>query len=296
LCVSEPFPRNAGRSARLASLVGRCYDESETATARGATTAGPCLPEDLQFNRPLLPGQLRLFAMDSSALEILFEDNHLLALNKPAGLATMGAARGSPTLLALARQYIKRKYHKPGNVYLGIVSRLDAPASGVVLMARTSKAARRLSRAFRERRVQKTYWVIVEGRVHARSATLEDYLARDQRLQRMAVVDSSTPHARPARLSFRRLCVAAAESLLEVELETGRKHQIRVQLARQGHPVLGDRKYGARGAFARGIALHARRLAVEHPTTGESVLITAPLPAAWQSLAVVRDAELSRRE
>ncbi len=234
--------------------------------------------------------------MAAFPLEILFEDNHLLALNKPAGLATMGASRGKPTLLGLARQYIKQKYHKPGNVYLGIVSRLDAPASGVVLMARTSKAARRLTRQFRRRRVQKTYWAVVEGRVQRPSATLVDWLARDEPQQRVAVAGPDAADAKPARLSYRRLFVAAAESLLEVDLQTGRKHQIRVQLARHGHPVLGDRKYGARQVLLGGIALHACRLVVEHPTTGRSIEITAPLPAAWQRIAAVRDSGLADSE
>lgn len=233
--------------------------------------------------------------MAAFPLEILFEDNHLLALNKPAGLATMGATGGKPTLFGLARGYIKRKYHKPGNVYLGIVSRLDAPASGVVLLARTSKAARRLAAQFRHGRVQKTYLVVVEGRVLRPADTLLDYLAHDEQRQRMAVVGADTPGARAARLSYRRLCVGATESLLEVELQSGRKHQIRVQLARRGHPVLGDRKYGARQAFACGIALHAWRLMVEHPTTGQSIALTAPLPAAWQRLAAVREAGFASR-
>ncbi len=231
--------------------------------------------------------------MDAFALQILFEDNHLLALNKPAGLATMGAIPGKPTLLGLARQYIKQKYHKPGNAYLGLVSRLDAPASGVVLMARTSKAARRLVRQFRQGRVQKTYWVVVEGRVLRPAARLVDYLARAEQQQRVAVVGRETPGGKAAYLSYRRLGMAAAESLLEVELQTGRKHQIRVQLACCGHPVLGDRKYGARQAFARGIALHARRLVVEHPTTGQPIALTAPLPAAWRRIAAVREAGLA---
>jgi len=242
------------------------------------------------------PSRIRLLAMKAPRLEVLLEDNHLLAFNKPAGLATMGAAAGKPTLVSLARQYIKRKYHKPGNVYLGVVSRLDAPVSGVVLLARTSKAARRLAQQFREGSVRKTYWAVVEGRVARSEATLVDWLKADQRRQRMAVVQTQSAEARQARLSYRRLHVGATESLLEVELQTGRKHQIRVQLAHCGHPVLGDRKYGARQAFAEGIALHARRLVVQHPTTAQPISICAPLPRVWRSLAVVRESALAAED
>src|SRR6185295_18908656 len=133
-------------------------------------------------------------------LEILYEDNHLLAVNKPAGLPTMGVANDRPSLLAEAKEYVRRKYNKPGNVYLGIVSRLDAPVTGVVLLARTSKAASRLSQQFRERDVEKCYWTIVEGPVEPGEGNLVDYLRKDERHRRMHVTGPNTPNAQRAEL------------------------------------------------------------------------------------------------
>ena len=225
-------------------------------------------------------------------LAILYEDNHLLAVNKPAMLPTMGVSEGRPSLLLSAKDYIRRKYAKPGNVYLGIVSRLDSPVTGVVLMARTSKAAARLSEQFRERDVEKTYWAIVEGVIEPTSGRLVDYLRKDERHRRMHVASASAPDAQRAELAYRvlmdepgapRLSERAWATLLEVRPHTGRKHQIRVQLAQAGFPVVGDRKYGSRREFASGIALHARRLVVEHPVQKSLLAIDAPLPAEWQA-------------
>ncbi len=219
-------------------------------------------------------------------MRILYEDNHLLAVLKPAGLATMGLAPGRPTLLELARQYVKARYNKPGNVYLGVVSRLDVPVSGVVLFARTSKAARRLTEQFRTRAVEKTYWAIVEGRIEPPSAELVDFVARDERSHGARILSRLAPEAREARLRYRHLKTLGDCSLVEIELETGRKHQIRLQLAHRGHPVLGDRKYGGRREFPAGIALHARRLVVTHPVQGRPVELIAPVPPAWRQFGV----------
>ena len=219
--------------------------------------------------------------MSDSAVNVIYEDNHLLALNKPAGLPTMGTPDGQPTLLTLAKDYVKQKYQKPGNVYLGVVSRLDAPVTGVVLLARTSKAARRLAEQFREHVVRKTYWVLVEGAIEPPSASYVDWLGQDERHRRMHVVGCTLPGAKEARLAYRRLSVFRAMSLVEVELETGRKHQIRLQLAHHGYPVVGDRKYGSRAPFPAGIALHARRLVVVHPVRGDALTLEAPLPKSW---------------
>ncbi len=218
-------------------------------------------------------------------LDILYEDNHLLAVVKPAGLATMGLADDQATLLSVARQYIKVRYHKPGNVYLGIVSRLDAPVTGVVLLARTSKAARRLTEQFRSREVEKTYWAVAEG-LAIPSGTLVDWLVHDERHRRMHVAAPETPGAKEARLSYRRLQTLAGRSLLEVQLDTGRKHQIRLQLAHHGHPIVGDRKYGSREPFPAGIALHARRLVITHPVKDERLELIAPLPASWNRFGI----------
>lgn len=224
--------------------------------------------------------------MEPSSLEILYEDNHLLALVKPAGLATMGLAEDQATLLTIAKQYIKEKYHKPGNVYLGVISRLDAPVTGVVILARTSKAARRLTEQFRTRVVEKAYWAVVEGLLRPETGTYVDWLGEDERHRRMHIVGRTIPGAKEARLSYRRLKALPDTSLVEIALETGRKHQIRLQLAHHGHPIVGDRKYGSQRTFPSGIALHARRLVVAHPVSGEPVELVAPLPRAWRAFSL----------
>ncbi len=218
-------------------------------------------------------------------LHILFEDNHLLVVNKPARLSTMGAGAGQTTVLSLAKDYIKRKYSKPGNVYLGVVSRLDSLVTGVLVFARTSKAAARLSEQFRGRDVAKTYWAMVEGLV-APAGRCTNWLLHDDQAERVRVVGPNTPDAKQALLSYRRLATAGGNSLLEIELETGRKHQIRVQLADHGCPILGDRKYGSSRTFPVGIALHARRLVIRHPISRDTLPLEAPLPSAWRSLAL----------
>jgi len=224
--------------------------------------------------------------MDSTELEVIYEDNHLLAVVKPAGLPTMGVAAERPSLLSVAKAYVKGRYNKPGNVYLGAMSRLDCPTTGVVLLARTSKAAARLSEQFRTRAVEKTYWALVSGRVAPAADMCQDWLAKDERHRRMHVVDPTHPGALEARLRYRTLEYLQGASWLEISLETGRKHQIRVQMARRGHPVVGDRKYGSRQPFPHGIALHARRLVCEHPIRHEPVELFAPLPASWRTWGV----------
>jgi 23S rRNA pseudouridine1911/1915/1917 synthase len=226
-------------------------------------------------------------------LEVLYEDNHLLAVNKPAMLPTMGVAEGQPSLLAAAKAYVRQKYAKPGNVFLGIVSRLDAPVTGVVLLARTSKAAARLAKQFRERFVEKTYWALVEGAIDPPSGHLTDYLRRDERHRRVHATSPHAPGAQLAELDYRTLGCAPGEprprertdvTILEVQPRTGRKHQIRVQLARAGFPIVGDRKYGNTHPFSAGIALHSRRLVLQHPVSKIPLAIEAPLPASWRSL------------
>jgi 23S rRNA pseudouridine1911/1915/1917 synthase len=215
-------------------------------------------------------------------LDVLYEDNHLLVVNKPAMLPTMGVADDRPSLLAVAKEYVRRKYNKPGNVYLGIVSRLDAPVTGVVLLARTSKAAGRLSEQFRERHVEKHYWAVVEGSVELSEGRLIDFLRKDERHRKMHVTSSDAPSAQRAELTYRVLNSEAAHSMLEVQLLTGRKHQIRLQLSHAGLPIIGDRKYGSIRQFASGIALHSRRLVIDHPVSKMKLEIEAPLPASWQ--------------
>ena len=217
-------------------------------------------------------------------LRVLYEDNHLLAVDKPAGLATMGVSADRPSLLGEARRYLKHKYNKPGNVYVGIVSRLDAPVTGVVLLARTSKAAARLTEQFRGGRVEKLYWAVVEGQPEPEQDLCVDWLRKDERHRRMHLAAAGQPAAKEARLRYRVLRPLGPNTLVEVQLETGRKHQIRLQLAARGWPVFGDRKYGARSVMSSGIALHARRLSLTHPVRQTPLQLTAPLPGAWHRL------------
>ncbi len=219
--------------------------------------------------------------MPKSKLHILYEDNHLLAVLKPAGMATMGVSDYKASLFSIAKDYIKRRYNKPGNVYLGVMSRLDTPVTGVVLFARTSKAAARLTEQFRTHAVEKTYWALVEGRLEPPAGSFTDYLGKDEPHHRMRIVGAGLEGAKLANLTYRKLSDIQGQSLVEIVLKTGRKHQIRLQFAHHGHPILGDRKYGSRQSFLLGIALHARRLAVAHPVKGELIALEAPLPDAW---------------
>ncbi len=219
--------------------------------------------------------------MASTPLPIVYEDNHLLAVAKPAGLATMGAAPGETTLLDLAKQHVKQKYNKPGEVYLGVVSRLDKPVTGLLLFARTSKAAARLTKAFGSRDVEKVYLATVAGEVAPRDEPVVHHLRKDDRNQRMHTTHADAPDAQRAELSYEVLLADSDKSLLAVRLHTGRKHQIRVQLAKLGHPILGDDKYGGQPNYAPGIALHAWRLGLEHPVRREPLSLACPPSEGW---------------
>jgi 23S rRNA pseudouridine1911/1915/1917 synthase len=218
-----------------------------------------------------------------AALEVLYEDNHLLIVNKPAGLATQGVTAGTASVVTRAKEYIKRKYKKPGNVFIGVVSRLDAAVSGALVLARTSKAADRLTKQFQSGQVEKYYYALVPGSPNPAAGELSHWLLKSDRERRMTIVPPRTRGAQHARLTYRILRETKQGTLLEVRLLTGRKHQIRVQLAEIGCVILGDRKYGNRSSFADGaaIALHCVRLALEHPTTKVRIEATAPLPKYW---------------
>lgn len=210
-------------------------------------------------------------------MDILYEDNHLLVVNKPAGQLVQGDQTGRTTLLEEAKVWLKKKYNKPGNVFLGLVHRLDRPASGVVVLARTSKAASRLSEEIRSRRPRKIYWAQVAGEVPAQGRFV-DRLERDEFASR--VVDA--PAGKEARLSYRCLGYADGVSLVEIALETGRHHQIRVQFSHRGHPLLGDRRYGSKRTFGnQAIALHAREMIIRHPTQGEEMRFVAEPDKDW---------------
>lgn len=214
-------------------------------------------------------------------MHVIYEDNHLLVVNKPAGQLVQGDQTGRVTLLEEAKGWLKEKYAKPGKVFLGLVHRLDRTASGVVVLARTSKAAARLSEEMRSRRPRKTYWAKVSGEVPPQGRWV-DRLERNEFNSRVV----AAPAGKEACLSFKRLGYARGVSLVEIALETGRHHQIRVQFAHRGFPVLGDRRYGSAVFFAAdAIALHARAMSIRHPTLGEEMHFVAELPATWENQA-----------
>ena len=211
---------------------------------------------------------------------VIYEDNHLLAVYKPSGLLVQGDRTGDVCLLDLGKQWLKDRYHKPGKVFLAMVHRLDRPVAGVVLFARTTKAAARLARQFRERSVEKQYLAVVSGPVSGEANRLIHHIERRDRLSR--VVPTPTEHSQEARLRFTVLGRDSGKSLLKISLETGRRHQIRIQLAHMGHPILGDLRYGAETPLPdRQIALLAHELMVDHPTQGDRLVCCSPIPQQW---------------
>ncbi len=231
---------------------------------------------------------------DRQRLQVLFEDNHCLAVLKPAGVLTMGDRTGDESVVDLAGEYLRRKYDKPGKVFVGVVHRLDRPVSGVLLLARTSKAAARLSEQFRKHSVRKVYHCVVEGRPPQREGELVDWLVKDEAANVSRVVQEGaevrgqeTAGGKEARLSYRCLRSVGGLSLLEIELLTGRSHQIRVQLASRGMPICGDGKYGSKTKLDGWLALHAASLTFEHPTQHEPITVAAAHPAEWKRFGFV---------
>lgn len=211
-------------------------------------------------------------------LRVLYEDNHLLGVYKPGGVLVQGDSTKDETLIDLAKAYLKTKYNKPGNVFLGLVHRLDRPVSGVVLYARTSKAASRLTSEFATRKVEKIYFAVVSGEPAEEEGDLLSYIERTHRRSRVSGPESE--RAKEAVLSYRVLARSSGMSLLKIVPRTGRHHQIRLQLAGIGLPVMGDIKYGSPGVLPdRTIALHAGVLEVKHPTKDERVRLAAAPPA-----------------
>ncbi len=214
--------------------------------------------------------------------DILYLDNHLIVLNKPPGMLTQADRTGDPDLLNWVKQYLKEKFRKPGDVFVGMVQRLDRPVSGIVLFARTSKAAARLTAQFKEGIPRKKYLAVVEGHLTG-GQTLQDYLVKEN--QRVRVVPADYPGAKYAELHWRSLAHQAGLTLLEVELKTGRPHQIRVQLAHRGTPIVGDFRYGAtRELDGRNLALHCYFLEVLHPVGKEPLHWVVAPPATWGTL------------
>ena len=213
------------------------------------------------------------------SMTILYEDNHLLIVEKPVNMPVQADASGDEDLLGLLKAYLKRRYDKPGDVYLGLVHRLDRPAGGCVAFARTSKAAARLSAALREGLMERVYEAVVQGDT-PEQGVLVGYLLKDDKTNTTSVVPEGTPGAKRAELSFERAACADGLSLLRVKLGTGRSHQIRVQCAHAGLPLWGDARYGG-GKPGEQLALWAASLSFPHPTKGEVVRVESRPPIAY---------------
>ncbi|MCH2201411.1 MAG: RNA pseudouridine synthase [Fuerstiella sp.] len=220
--------------------------------------------------------------MNNDMPAVLLEDNHCLAIAKPAGLLTMGDDTGDMSAADLAKEYLRQKYAKPGNVFLGVVHRLDRPVSGTLLFARTSKAASRLSDQFRRGIVRKTYIARVEGDVKSENGERVDWLLKDKQRNHVSVVPAATKGARECRLRYRVIKTVRKSTLVEIHPLTGRSHQIRVQLAHMGHPVAGDVRYGAIDKLGSRIMLHAARLEFIHPTLRKDIVIDCHLSKEFE--------------
>lgn len=219
-------------------------------------------------------------------IEWLYEDNHLLTLCKPAGLLSQADRTGDADVVSLARAYLKVKYDKPGNVYIGLVHRLDRPVSGAMVLARTSKAARRLNDLFSERRVRKKYLAAVEGRLSG-NGVMEDAIFKDARTGRVRVDPAK---GKLAILKYQSLGHVADHTVVGIELITGRPHQIRCQFAHRGWPLVGDFRYGANYEFdGKNLALHCTELGFQHPVRQIAIKIRAEYPSAWASYAPIAD-------
>lgn len=212
--------------------------------------------------------------------DILYEDNHLLIVNKHCGDLVQPDPSGESALEDRIKRFIKERDGKPGEVFLGVVHRIDRPVSGAVLFAKTSKALVRLNEMIREGRIRKVYWALTENRPEAESGELRHYILRDGRTNRSKAFDAPRPEAKEARLKYRMAGAGTRYTLLEVELLTGRHHQIRAQLSKIGCPIRGDLKYGAKRSLpGGGISLHSRQVAFDHQVRHEQVEVTAPVPA-----------------
>ena len=209
-------------------------------------------------------------------MEILYEDNHIIAVYKPAGVLTQGDITGDESLMDMVKKYIKEKYNKPGNVFLGLVHKLDRPVSGIVLLAKTSKGASRLSEQFRNHEIEKTYYAIVSGK--PKNGIIKSHILKDE-LKKKAIVGDK---GQLAELSYKVISSNDKFSLLEVKPKTGRFHQIRAQLSSIGHPILGDKKYGGKPLRDKTICLCAVSISFKLPTKEELKTISIPYPKEWE--------------
>lgn len=213
-------------------------------------------------------------------MEVLYEDNHIIAVNKTCSEIVQGDKTGDEPLSETIKKYLKVKYDKPGDVFLGVTHRLDRPVSGVVLFAKTSKALTRLNEMFKTQQIKKTYWAIVKERPEQPEGRLEHYLVRNEKQNKSVAHIKMVPGAKKASLTYKLIGASDNFYLLEVHLETGRHHQIRCQLAKMGCPIKGDLKYGfARSNPNGGISLHARHVSFVHPVSKEQIDVTAPTPS-----------------
>ena len=225
-------------------------------------------------------------------MNVVYEDNHIIIVNNQSGEIVQGDKTGDTPLADIVKQYIKDKYNKPGNVFLGVVHRLDRPVSGLVVFAKTSKALSRLNEMFRIGDVHKTYWAIVKKNDIAPEATLTDWLTRNERQNKSYAHNREVPGAKKAVLSYKVRSVSDNYMLLEVRLMTGRHHQIRCQLAHMGCPIKGDLKYGSPRSNPDGsISLMSRRVEFVHPVSKETIAVEAPVPNDRLWLALAGDAD-----
>ena len=221
-------------------------------------------------------------------MTVLYEDNHIIAVNKSTSEIVQGDKTGDQPLSETIKLYLKEKYNKPGDVFLGVTHRLDRPVSGVVLFAKTSKALTRLNEMFRNQEIKKTYWAIVKEKPSQPEGRLEHYLIRNEKQNKSVAYDTERSDAKKAALSYRLIAHSDTYYLLEVHLETGRHHQIRCQLAKMGCPIKGDLKYGfPRSNPNGGISLHARSVEFIHPVSKVKISLTAPVPTddkLWETM------------
>lgn len=223
-------------------------------------------------------------------MEVVYEDNHLIVVNKTSSEIVQGDKTGDEPLSETVKRYIKEKYAKPGEVYLGVVHRLDRPVSGLVVFARTSKALSRLNEMFRSAEVKKTYWAIVKNLPAPPEGDAVHYLVRNEKQNKSYAYEKEVPHSKKAMLHYKLIGRSQNYFLVEVDLQTGRHHQIRCQLAKLGCPIKGDLKYGsARSNRDGSISLYARSICFVHPVSKKKVELTAPLPPdpLWNSFESV---------
>ena len=216
-------------------------------------------------------------------MDVIYEDNHIIVVNKAPGEIVQGDKTGDIPLSELIKKYLKEKYGKPGNVFCGVVHRIDRPVGGLVIFAKTSKALERLNKMLRDGEIHKTYWALVEGTPKESEATLRNFLKSDGKLNKTFVSKETDPEAKESILNYKTLAIGDRYSLLEINLLTGRKHQIRAQLSNIGHPIKGDLKYGARRSNPDGsISLLARKISFVHPVSKQNIELEAPLPPLFQ--------------